>query len=292
MAAEELPARARGLGFGLLGMATAMGVGWAAILYGGILEPNDLSWRWLYAAGVPPLVLVAVLRRQLPESRRFLAARDSGSLSERWHEILRPPYRRWLILVVATACLFQLAQQAATFTIDFLQTDRGLSASTANFMLVFAGLPGIPIMVLAGSLSDRFGRRAVGCAFGVASLVGAAGLFWLPGGVPVLLPCMSLSLIGQLGSWPVLQTYASELFPTSLRGQATAWATVFRVIGQSGSLGLAAVLLQFTNQSWTATFLGVGPLAAVIIVALTFPDTHGKELEDIVPAPVLVATAD
>ena len=281
MAAEELPAESRGFGFGLLAMNAALGTGFAAILYGGFFEPNGVSWRWLYVVSVPPLLFVAWLRRRLPESRRFIAARDGGRLADRWHAILRPAVRKWLVLVVVTTFLLQLVQQATTFTIDFLQVDRGLSASTANFMLVAAGLPGIPIMVMAGHLSDRYGRRLVGCAFAFASVIGAVGFFWLPGGVPVLLPCMSLTIIGQLGAWPTLQTYTSELFPTALRGQAGSWANSAAVLGRSASLGLASLLLLSFSQSATATILGIGPVIAIALIALSFPDTHGRELEEI-----------
>jgi putative MFS transporter len=282
MAAEELPAEARGFGFGVLGMNIALGTGFAAILYGGLFDPLGISWRWLYVVGVPPLLLVAVLRRQLPESRRFEVAQAAEKLSRRWQEILRPPHGRWLLLVVATTFLLQLSNQATVFAIDFLQTDRGIDTSTANGMLVLAGLPGIPLMVAAGGLSDRFGRRAVGCSFAFASMIGGAGFFWAPGGVAVLLPCMSLTLVGSMGSFPVIQTYAAELFPTSLRGAASSWSSSAGIIGRTASLGLAAIVLAVTNdhQSWTATILGVGPLLAVVMIAVMFPDTHGRELED------------
>jgi putative MFS transporter len=280
MAAEELPAAARGFGFGVLTMNAALGAGFASILFG-ILEPLDVSWRWLYVIGIPPLLLVTVMRRRLPESRRFEAARDTGTLARSWREILGPMVRWWLFLVVVTTFLTQLTQQAGSFTIDFLQTDRGLSASVANGMLVLAGLPGIPIMVAAGAVSDRYGRRLVGCSFAVASVIGGIGFFFLPGGVPVLLPCLSLALIGQLGAWPVLQTYTSELFPTRLRSSAAAWANVAGVLGRSASLGIAAVLLQTYSQSVTTLYLSIGPLIAIVIFAVAFPDTHGRELEEI-----------
>ncbi|HEY3144262.1 MAG TPA: MFS transporter [Acidimicrobiales bacterium] len=280
MAAEELPAKARGLGFGILGMLIALGTGAAAILYGGIFESFHEGWRWMYVVGVPPLLAVAVLRRNLPESQRFEAAKDGGRLAERWQQIFAPPYGRWLVLVVITTCLLQFATQAGAFAIDFLQTDRGISTGLANFMLVMAGLPGIPIMVVAGSLSDRFGRRVVGCGFGLASMVGGLGFFWLPGGFPVLLVCMSVMLIGTLGSFPVLSTFVTELFPTGLRSSATSWSGTATVLGRTVSLGLGAILLQFVNQSWTATLLGGGTLIGIVLVAAAFPDTHGKELEE------------
>jgi MFS family permease len=281
IAAEELPAEARGFGFGALGMASSLGVGFGAILYGGLLQPLGVSWRFMYVAALPPLVLVAALRRRLPETRRFIAARDSGTLADRWHRIFKPEVRRALVLVLSTAFLFQLTAQASIFALDFLQTNRGLSASAASFMLVGAGIPAIPLMVMAGSLSDRFGRRAIGCAFGLMSLAGAMCFFWLPGGVPVLLPSLTLVLVGQLGSFPVIAGYATELFPTALRGQASAWSGVAKVMGSATSLALGGVLLKVTGGlSPTTTILALGPLLAIVIVALRFPDTHGRELEE------------
>lgn len=284
MAAEELPAGARGFGFGVLAMNSALGTGFCAILFGGFLEPAGVSWRWLYVVGLPPLLALGLMRRRLPESKRFTVAREQGHLAERWQAILEPPHRKWFLLVVLTGFLVQLTTQASVFAIDFLQTDRGLSATAASFMLVAAGLPGIPLMVLAGSLSDKYGRRIVGCGFAAVSLVGALGLFWLPGGIPVLLPAMCLVLVGSMGAYPVLSSYTTELFPTSLRGLASSWATAGRVAGDAASLAIGSWLLALTGSlPPTVTILGIGPLLAVIIFAAAFPDTHGRELEDIAP---------
>jgi MFS family permease len=280
IAAEELPADARGFGFGILAMNSALGTGFAAILYGGLLHPAGVSWRVLYLVGVPPLLLVGWLRRRLPETVRFTTARDGGSLSERWHDILRAQWRRVLVLVLATTFLLQLTTQAGLFALDFLQTSRGMSATAANFMLVGAGLPGIPLMVFAGSLSDRYGRRLIGCGFALLGLIGAVTFFWGPGGVVPLTLALGLTVCGQLGSWPALAGYAMELFPTALRGQAGAWASAARVTGDAVSLALGGFLLKLTGGlPLTATLLGLGPLAAIGIVAFFFPDTHGRELE-------------
>lgn len=293
MAAEELPAKARGLGFGVLAMNAALGVGFGAILFGGFLEPAGVSWRVMYLVGVPPLIAIGFVRRRLPESRRFVAARDAGRLAERWQEILRPGLRRSLVLVLSTAFLFELTTQASLFALDYLQADRGLSATAANLMLVAAGLPGIPIMVMAGGLSDRYGRRFIGCGFGFLSLVGALGFFWLPGGIPVLLPCLMLVTVGSLGSWPVLGGYAMEMFPTAVRGQAGSWSTVARVGGDAASLALGGVLIQLTGGlPMTATILALGPLVGILIVLFLFPDTHGRELEELTGEAALVLLAE
>ncbi|HVX16857.1 MAG TPA: MFS transporter [Acidimicrobiales bacterium] len=283
MAAEELPASARGVGFGFLAMTSALGVGFGALLFGGVISPLGWSWRLLYVAGIPPLFAVGWLRRRLPESQRFLRARDEGTLSTSWRDIFHAQYRRWLVLVLATAFLAELVVQASVFSLDFLQQQRHISASTASFMLVGAGIPAIPLMVAAGAWSDHYGRRAVGCLFALVSVVGALGFFWLPVAPVALLPFMSLALVGQAGFNPTFSAYTAELFPTGVRSQATAWANVVRVAGDAASFGVAALLLWLTNERFplTVTVLGLGPLAAVALFWFKFPDTHGRELEDI-----------
>jgi hypothetical protein len=89
----------------------------------------------------------------------------------------------------------------------------------------------------------------------------------------------------------VLQTFTSELFPTGVRSSASAWANIASVVGRSMSLGLGALLLLQVSPSATATILGIGPLVAIIIIALRFPDTHGRELEDITGADLAITAS-
>ncbi len=282
MVAEELPAGARGFGFGWLAMLTALGSGWASILYGGVLVPFDLSWRWLYILALPPLAVIAVLRRRLPESRRFTAIKETGAVASSWREILRPPCRRWLFLVCLNAFLGALATQAGVFTIDFLQEDRGQSATVANFLLVGAGALAIPFLVGSGQMSDRYGRKVVGCGFGVLSAVGGLGFFFFARGTFSLFITLFLLLVGQFGSWPTLGAFGSELFPTAHRALAGSWAGVARVAGQSVSFALGGLLIRATGElSTTSVILGCGPMAALLVIWIFFPETKGRELEDI-----------
>lgn len=282
LAAESLPARARGVGFGWLQMMNTLGVGFGAIAFGGIIHPLGISWRWMYLFGVPPLLLVTWLRRHLPESRRFEAARREGRLERDWRALFRPPHRRWIVLVIVVGVCMNLSQQASSFAVDFLQTQRHLGATTASFMLVAAGIPGIPFMVLAGAASDRYGRRVVGCALAGLGVLGAVAFFWMPGGPIVLGVAMVVMLLGVLGAGPVLGAYSAELFGTSVRSQAVAWATVAGVGGQAASLAIGGALLGvLDNLSLTVTLLGIGPIIALVIIWLNYPDTHGRELEDV-----------
>jgi putative MFS transporter len=282
MVAEELPARSRGFGFGWLTMSSAVGAAMGSALYGAVYAPLGVSWRALYVVALPPLAAVLFFRRRLSETKRYRTAEKTGRLAQSWNAILRPPHRRWIALVGTTDLLFGLAALADVFTIDFMQTDLGLSATESNLMVVVAGLLAIPFLLAAGALSDRYGRKLVGCSFGLLSVFGAVGFYLFAHGGIAMFVCLSLMLIGQFGAWPTLDAFYAELFPTGLRAFAGSSALLFRVPGEFLSMVFGAALIApIGGLGRTAVILTMGPLAAVAIIWRFFPETHGRELEDI-----------
>ena len=282
MVAEELPARSRGFGFGWLSMMVAVGTGTSALIFGAILAPHHLSWRWLYALALPPLVGVFLLRRRLPESRRFTRARAAGLLSDDWRRILHPPHRRWLVLLCLVSVLAALTTHAATFAVDFMETQRHVSPTAASFLIVGAGAPAIIVLITAGALSDRYGRKLIGCSFGLLAVAGALDFFFVARSLPALFVAMAITFTGTFGAGPALGAFGSELFPTSLRALGGSSVALARVLGQALSLAVGGFLLhQFGNLPDTVAVLMLGPVAMIVIVAIWFPETHGRELEEI-----------
>ncbi len=298
MVAEELPASSRGLGFGFLAMLAALGVGASSILYG----PVGLPWRWLYAVAAPPLLGLAVLRRRLPESQRFVQARQAGVLADRWRQILQPPNRRWLVLLSATAMLGALTTHAVALAPDFLQTQRHLSSATVGWLVTLGGIPAILVQLAAGPLSDHFGRKVVGCSFAGLAVIGALLFFFVARSPLAFVGCIALTLSGTLGARPALGAFTSELFTTPMRAFGGAAVSVSIVIGEVISLGLGAMLLRvFGNLPDVVAILILGPISVIFIVARFFPETKGRELEEInlalvgppvVAPPVVVTTPD
>jgi MFS family permease len=279
--AEELPAGARGYGFGILAMLNALGVGTGALLWALVLSPQGWSWRWLYWAATPVLLVVMFMRRRLPESSRFESAASVGRLAHSWRSLLRPPYGRLLILVCAAAVLAGLLTQASSFVIDFMQTQRHLSASAANLILVGAGGLAVPVLVGAGSISDRVGRKLIGCSFLTVSVAGTLWFFFLARGVLGLFLALAVTYIGQFGAWPTLTGFSTELFPTAQRALASSAAGIATIAGQSGSFLLAAVLIGLTGSlARSVAVLAVGPLLAVVVVAVGFPETAGRDVDE------------
>lgn len=283
--AEELPASARGLGFGWLAMLAALGTGWSAILWGAVLHPLGLSWRWLYVAALPVLGVVIAARRRLPETSRYHDAAAGPGASGGWREIFRPPHRRRLVLLCAVALLANLIAQATVYVVDFMQTQRHLSASAASLTLVAAGALTIPILLVSGSLSDRLGRKPLVCGFMVVSVAGYVCFFYLARGELALLLSLALVYAGVFGSWPAGTGFGAELFPTTLRAFGNAFGNGAKYLGQSASFLVAGVLISGAgNLSRVVLILSAGPLVAAALIAACFPETGGRELEEIAPS--------
>jgi MFS transporter, putative metabolite:H+ symporter len=282
MVAEELPAGARGFGFGWLAMLSALGTGWSAILWGTLLHPLGLSWRWLYIAALPVLVVVGAMRRTLVETGRYRAAAAELESPRVSRDILRPPYRQRLLLLCVAGMLANLTAQATVYVVDFMQTQRHLSASSASLTLVASGALAIPVLLISGSVSDRLGRKPVVCSFLLVSVLGFGCFFYLARGELALLASLALVYIGVFGSWPTGTGFGTELFPTTLRAFGNSFGAGAKYLGQAISFLVAGALIGGSgNLSRAVLILSAGPLLAAGLIAVFFPETGGRELEEI-----------
>lgn len=295
VAAEELPAQGRGFGFGILALASALGTGQGAILEAGVLAPLHASWRWLYVASVPVVAVILVLRRSLPESKRYEDLVASGRMHGQARALLGAPYLRRLLLICGTVVLANLTTQATVFAIDYMQTQRHLGTSAANLVLVGAGLICLPVLTGAGRLSDRLGRRPV-CAVALAiQAVGVVLFFNVATTAPMLLAMLAVTYVGVFGAWTTGNAFGVEAFPTALRATAGAAVTMAKLAGQCASFIGSAILIRSVGHSGLVVgLLAIGPLIAAVIVARAFPETSGQELADtaaghLVPAEVAIA---
>jgi putative MFS transporter len=283
--AEELPAAARGFGFGWLAMLSALGTGWSAILWGAVLSPLHASWRWLYVAALPVLLVVLRLQRSLGETARYRAVAATTLVGRRWTTILSPPHRRRLVLLCSVGVLANLATQATVYVVDFMETEHHLSASVSSLTLVASGALAIPVLLLAGSLSDRVGRKPVLCSFLGVLVVGLYCFFHLAHSGLELFVSLALVYVGVFGSWPTGSGFGAELFPTELRAFGNSFANGARYVGQSASFFVAGALMAGTADLPTAVLvLSAGPILAAMLIAAFFPETGGRELEDITVA--------
>ena len=291
MAAEDLPAERRGLGFGVLALASALGTGFCSIIQAAVLSPLDASWRWLYVLALPFLAVAIFLRRELPESGRYLALDRRTTSDQRVAVLFHKPFLQPLLMVCLAVLLCNLTTEAVVFSLDFMQTQRGLSSSTANLLLVAAGAAALPVLTLSGRLSDRIGRRRV-CVVGLLVQAGGLLVFFIAArGAVALGFALGLVYLGLFAAWTTGNGFAVEMFPTSLRAAASSAAAIAKLLGQSASFAIGAAVLTATHRpDSTITVLVAGPIAGALIIALFLPETSGRELTDVVPIPTTEPT--
>ena len=285
--AEELDAAVRGWGIGALFAIQACGVGLAAMLFP-LFEWLGLNWRALFAVGVVPLAVIAYWRRVLPETARFTEARAAALTPA---PALAPivalarAYPARFAAVAAVAFVFSAGGAAADFMgPKYLQQAHGWSPAQVAVLYVLGGGLAIAGSAYAGRLSDRVGRRPVTIGFGLAVLTLAVTFYNAAGWV---LPVLWIALIFTVVGHDVLQaSFGAELFPTSYRSTAAGARAVVATLG--GALGLAveSLLYRMTGSHWQAISLMLcGALLGPLIVALAFPETAGRSLEEIAPEP-------
>src|SRR5262249_44336372 len=153
-----------------LGALHACGAGAAGIAFG-FVNVLPFGWRALYAIGLVPLLLVAYLRRALPETARFDAlARGRSDLrgpppvGPGGDLVGRSP-RRVAMMVAAVLAIEIAMGPAVFFAPKFLQDVHGWSPAQVAAMNVGGGFFAILGNPLAGWLSDRRGRRPVTALF-------------------------------------------------------------------------------------------------------------------------------
>ena len=279
---EEFPARFRAQGQGILGAFAALGSGLAALLFP-VFQASPLGWRGLYFLGILPLLLIAWLRRALPETTRWTEARARGETRDiRFTEVLAPRWRRRFLVLVAVAMAmtasagpaFAFASYRATKAFDWSPAD-------VSVMILIGGGLGLAGWFVFGVLAERLGRRVVG----VLGLLGGGAATITFYGTEALFPAFAVLVFMEAGAQIALNALGTELFPTRLRGTAKAWITNAWILGAMIGLAIVGSLSgPLGGADPVVTLLGFLPVLACPLL-LSLPESRGRELEELESPP-------
>jgi AAHS family benzoate transporter-like MFS transporter len=215
---------------------------------GGVVAPlvtaallPELSWRWVYvAAAAPPLLLLPLAARLLPESpvHLRLSLGAGGFHSRRRGELfgLRPLLATrarvatglfWAMSFCGLLLVFGISTWLPT-----IMRNSGYSLGSALLQTaVLWGGAGVG-MVAGGRVADALGPKpVVAAAFGMGSLC-LLGLSLRPSLV-VLFVLMFISGVGLIGSQVLVNVFMAAHYPDDLRGPGISWALA---VGRLGAL--------------------------------------------------------
>ena len=282
--AEEVDAAYRGWAIGLLGAVSNIGYGLAAIVFA-FVNVIPYGWRGLYAIALLPLVLIIPLRRVLPESARFEKEKLEGLRPVKvWEPVIQlyNAYPGRLIMMLSIAFLSSMGGNAAGFLFPkFLQEAHHWSPGNVSSLVFFGGALGIIGSIVAGRLSDRYGRRVMGAAFTILAPLLTIWMYTATG--RSIVPAWILETFFDVAAFMILNAYSAELFPTSYRSTAGSALAVAGTTGGALGLYLEGVLYNVTGSHARAVcYLTVFWIIAPLIMWF-LPETSGRELEEISP---------
>jgi len=281
---ETIRAQYRGRAVGSVQSGWAVGWGLAVLAQAALfsLLPAEQAWRWMFAIGALPALLVLYLRAYVKEPEVSVETRAKGAASgdrPSILEIFKGPILKTTILasLVATGC--QGGYYAITFWVPrFLTTERKLSIVSSTGYLA-ALIIGSFVGYLVGAwFADKYGRRNLFLTFSLGAMV-------------VVLAYTQLQLSNELlwvlgfplgffasGYFSGMGAFLTELYPTRLRGSGQGFCYNFgRGVGALFPF-LVGYLSQMTSLANAICLFALIAYVLFFLAAYALPETRGKVL--------------
>ncbi len=311
---EFSPKKSRGKFLASDGLAWWVGAAFAFIIGYLLLNTGINSWRYMFAIGIIPAIIVLILRRTVPESARWLANQGKTTQARETEKYFAGK----------SDTAFKISRQKVSF---FTLFDKRYIKNTIYFGLAWffydvafygIGLFTPTILILLGlthSLSilgsavfssiavigsvmciltvDRWGRKPV-------TILGFAGMFvsllvlalvamYVPtdafavGTTAIIIASMYI-LFELTQSWGMGSTdfvYGQELFPTSIRATGQGWGTSISRIGAILGLTSFPTIVALYGLGYGLLFFAVAGFLGLLLTVFMAPETKGKSLEEL-----------
>lgn len=305
---EFAPRKVRGRMVVLLEAFWAAGWIAAAVIGTFVVGASDSGWRWALAIGMVPALYALYVRMALPESVRYLEAKDRHDEAEEvvstfeasaiadgaelndapapaevdadptdtsiWSPTLRA---RTAALWVIWFCI-NLSYYGAFIWIPSLLVADGFTlvrSFTFTLIITLAQLPGY---AAAAWLIEVWGRRITLAVFLVGSAFSAGAFGMVDSEVTIIVAGCFLSFFN-LGAWGALYAIGPELYPTHIRGRGTGAAAGFGRIASIISPLIVPPILAAAGAPWLFVLFAAA-FAIAAIAAFTLPENKGKALAD------------
>jgi len=281
---ETIRAQYRGRAVGSVQAGWAVGWGLAVLAQAALfsLLPAEQAWRWMFAIGALPALLVLYLRAFVKEPEISVATRakvaatgDRPSILE----IFQGPILKTTILasLVTTGC--QGGYYAITFWVPrFLTTERKLSIVSSTGYLSALIIGSFAGYLVGAWFADKYGRRSLFLTFSLGAMV-------------VVLAYTQLSLSNELlwvlgfplgffasGYFSGMGAFLTELYPTRLRGSGQGFCYNFgRGVGALFPF-LVGYLSQLTSLANAICLFALVAYILFFLAAYALPETRGKVL--------------
>jgi SP family xylose:H+ symportor-like MFS transporter len=276
---------------------------------------NTVGWRNMFVSEAFPAALFTLLILMVPESPRHLVilgldnkalkilTRINGAEQAKviLHDIKETVIEKrerlfaYGFMVIFIGCMLSVFQQIIGINAVLYFAPRIFeSMGVSNNMLftVIMGIINISFTLVAVFTVEKLGRKPLLITGSLGMAVGALGVALSNVmTLPALIPVISIMIYSAcfMFSWgPICWVYISEIFPNTIRSEATALAVafqwIFNFIVSSTFVPMYNMKLGSMGDSFGHFFAyalyGVICLVAALFVWRLVPETKGKTLED------------
>ena len=272
-----------------------------------------VEWRWEFGVSAVPAALFLLMLFGIPHSPRWLVTQgrveearktlvtigtpepdeeldaivasihvDRSSSKE---PLFKRQYRVPIFLAIALAAFNQLSGiNAVLYYLNDIFVSAGFSRLSGALQAVVVGAVNLMATLLAMTLIDRIGRKALLLIGGVGMTVGLSGIAvifitgWGHGALIYFVTGYTASFA--LSSGSVIWVYMSEIFPTRVRAKGQALCSTVLWI-MNGLISLAFPPLAAKSAALPFVFFAVVMAAQFFVTLAFFPETKGLSLEEL-----------
>jgi MFS family permease len=281
---ESIRPQYRGRAVGSVQSGWAVGWGLAvlsqAILFSYV--PPEVAWRWMFAIGALPALLVFFLRRYVEEPEiavATLAKQKASGDRPGLQEIFAGPILKTTILASLAVTGCQGGYYAITFWVPrFLTTERHLSVVSSTGYLAALIIGSFAGYLVGAWLADKIGRRnlflymsigAIAIVIAYTQLPLTNEILWVLGFPLGFFASAYFSGVG---------AFLTELYPTRLRGSGQGFCYNFgRGIGALFPF-LVGALSNSTSLGNAIAIFAVLAYGLFFVAAFALPETRGRVL--------------
>jgi len=276
---------------------------------------NTVGWRNMFVSEAFPAGLFTMLILLVPESPRHLVilGLDDKALKiltringEKQARVILQDIKETVVerreklfaygyMVIFIGCMLSVFQQIIGINAVLYFAPRifeSMGVSDNMLFTVIMGIINISFTLVAVFTVEKLGRKPLLISGSIGMAIGALGVA-LSNVVtmPAIVPVISIMVYSAcfMFSWgPICWVYIAELFPNTIRSQATALAVafqwIFNFIVSSTFVPMYNMKLGAMGESFGHFFAyalyGIICVAAAIFVWRLVPETKGKTLED------------
>lgn len=300
LVAEVWPKRSRAMALGSLQALSAVGNMTASVV---CLLLSAYSWRWAFAVGIIPALVVVLIRRSLKEPERWeqakeaareAAGRELGAIGDLFRD-------RTLRRNTIAAVLLATAGVGGLWGVGFWTPDLLTMAlkplnlapdqmTRYRSYVFFVQQAGAFFGMYAYALfAERVGRRGALLAFFLLAWAAVEGMFWNVSSFAsamIWAPILGFCTLGPFSAYTV---YFPELYPTRVRATGCGFCyNCARVLAAGAPFALGGLSQYFAGIQGGNEALGfrmaAGVVACIYVVGLVglalAPETKGKPLPE------------